>query len=90
MDTARGVVLKGGREVPLRPREYELLLELLRHPDVPLSRRHLLRTVWKYDASVQSRTVDVHIVELRRKLERNPARPRHILTVAKVGYRLRP
>ncbi len=48
----------------------------------------LLREVWGYDDSVMSRTVDTHIAELRRKLEADPASPRHILTVLKVGYRL--
>ena len=49
-----------------------------------------MRDVWRYDLSVVSRTVDTHIVELRRKLESDPARPRHILTVRKSGYRLQP
>ena len=48
-----------------------------------------MRQVWGYSDSVMSRTIDTHIAELRRKLERNPAEPRHILTVRKVGYRLR-
>jgi two-component system alkaline phosphatase synthesis response regulator PhoP len=44
--------------------------------------------VWGYDDSVMSRTVDTHVAELRRKLESDPANPRHILTVLKTGYRL--
>jgi len=46
--------------------------------------------VWGYDNSVTTRTVDAHIAELRRKLERDASDPQHILTVHKVGYRLRP
>ena len=53
-----------------------------------VSRADLMRSVWGYDASIVSRTVDTHVVELRRKLEEDPAHPRHILTVRKAGYRL--
>jgi DNA-binding response OmpR family regulator len=45
--------------------------------------------VWGYDSSVTTRTVDAHVAELRRKLEENAGEPRHILTVHRVGYRLR-
>jgi DNA-binding response OmpR family regulator len=47
-----------------------------------------MREVWGHSAMVVSRAVDTHILELRRKLESDPARPRHILTVRKAGYRL--
>ena len=90
VDTARRTVTRNGEEVALTPRAFELLLALLRQPDVPLTRHELLRTVWGYDGSVTTRTVDAHIAELRRKLERDAAQPRHILTVHKVGYRLKP
>ena len=74
--------------VMLRPKEFELLMALLeRHGEV-VSRDELLRDVWGYSSEVMSRTVDTHIGELRRKLEHNPAQPRHILTVRKAGYRL--
>ena len=52
------------------------------------TRDELLREVWRYDASVTSRTVDTHVLELRRKLEDDPANPRFLLTVRKTGYRL--
>ncbi len=51
-------------------------------------RSELLREVWGYHESVLSRTLDTHVGELRRKLEADPAAPRHILTVRKTGYRL--
>jgi DNA-binding response OmpR family regulator len=49
-----------------------------------------MREVWGHQAAVLSRTVDTHVAELRRKLERDPSTPRHILTVRKAGYRLQP
>ena len=81
-------VVRQGVPVTLAPKEFELLLALVRRRGAAASRADLLREVWDYSADVTSRTVDIHILELRRKLEPDPARPRHILTVYKVGYRL--
>jgi len=80
-------VLKGGEQIQLRPREFELLLALLQRPGRAWSRRELLDDVWGYDPTVESRTVDWHMAELRRKLEAEPATPRFLQTVRKVGYR---
>ncbi len=54
------------------------------------TRDALLNAVWGYDYSGDTRTVDVHVYWLRRKLETNPANPRHLLTVRRVGYRFEP
>ena len=81
-------VLRNGRPVPLTPKEFDLLLALLRRRGAVASRMELLTEVWGYRAEVLSRTVDTHVAELRRKLETDPAAPNHILTVRKVGYRL--
>jgi DNA-binding response OmpR family regulator len=81
-------VRKGGVEVALRPKEYDLLLELLRHRGEVRSRLDLMQTVWGYSSAVITRTVDTHMFELRRKLEADAARPRHIMTVRGIGYRL--
>lgn len=89
VDRAARTVTRAATEVNLAPREYALLCALLDRNGAVVSRHDLMREVWDYDASVISRTVDTHIVELRRKLETDPARPRHILTVRKAGYRLR-
>jgi DNA-binding response OmpR family regulator len=89
VDAARRIVRRRGEEVALTPRGFELLVALLVNTDRPMSRHELLRTVWGYDASVTTRTVDAHVAELRRKLEADPGEPRHILTVHKVGYRLK-
>jgi two-component system alkaline phosphatase synthesis response regulator PhoP len=81
-------VFLGGEQVTLRPKEFELLMALVRRRGHVVSRLDLLREVWGYGSDVLSRTVDTHVGELRRKLERDPAVPRHILTVRKTGYRL--
>ena len=82
-------VTRAGHEVALRPKEFDLLAALLRRAGRVISRRELLAEVWGYEADVQTRTVDTHIVELRRKLEPEPSEPQHILTVRKAGYTLR-
>jgi two-component system, OmpR family, alkaline phosphatase synthesis response regulator PhoP len=88
VDPKTHTVRRRGAEVALRPKEYDLLVALLRrHGDVA-SRAELLEEVWGYAGEVYSRTVDTHVGELRRKLEDNPAEPRHILTVRKTGYRI--
>ncbi|MGH7720351.1 MAG: response regulator transcription factor [Gemmatimonadaceae bacterium] len=81
-------VARGGVPVDLTPMEFDLLVALLRRRGAVISRLELLKQVWGYQAAVVSRTVDTHIAELRRKLEDDPAHPRHILTVRKAGYRI--
>ena len=88
VNPASRTVYRGGQLVSLAPREFDLLLALLRRRGAAASRAELLREVWEYQSGVVSRTVDIHIAELRRKLEPDPAEPRHIRTVWKVGYRL--
>ena len=68
--------------------EFDLLVALVRRRGAVVSRLDLLHEVWGHSSAVLTRTVDTHIAELRRKLEDNPAIPRHILTVRKAGYRL--
>lgn len=87
IDPDNRTVARNGRVVPLRPREFDLLVALAARGGKLVSRVELLKEVWGYDDTVMSRTVDTHIAELRRKLERDPANPRHILTVLKGGYR---
>jgi DNA-binding response OmpR family regulator len=88
IERASRLVLKEGETVSLAPLEYDLLLALFDRRGAVATRHELLREVWGHQAAVVSRTVDTHILELRKKLERDPARPRHILTVRKTGYRL--
>jgi DNA-binding response OmpR family regulator len=88
VNPASRTVYRAGRLVPLAPREFDLLMALVRRRGAAVSRAELLREVWQYQTGVVSRTIDIHVAELRRKLEPNPADPRHIRTVWKVGYRL--
>lgn len=87
VDIASHSVTRAGEPVTLSPKAFALLLALVRHDGAVVHRAALLREVWGYQALVLSRTVDSHIAELRRKLEADPADPRHILTVFKTGYR---
>lgn len=81
-------VRRGSRQADLRPKEYALLVALLRRGGRVASRIELLREVWGYAEDVMSRTVDTHVAMLRRKLEADPAHPRHIVTVRTFGYRI--
>jgi DNA-binding response OmpR family regulator len=87
VDLSSRMVTRGGRPCALSPKAYTLLLALVRRDGAVASRAELLRDVWGYDEQVLSRTVDSHIAELRRKLEDDPATPRHIVTVWTIGYR---
>ena len=82
-------VTRDGASIELAPKEYDLLIALLDRDGAVVSRLDLMRRVWGYSDAVITRTIDTHVAELRRKLEDDPAKPRHILTVRKVGYRLR-
>lgn len=90
INPASRTVTKGGIPVALSPKEFDLLLALVRRRGAVASRVELLREVWGHRVEVMTRTVDIHIAELRRKLEDDPSQPRHILTVWKAGYRLEP
>jgi DNA-binding response OmpR family regulator len=81
-------VRKSGALVALRPKEFDLLVALLKRSGDVVSRRDLLHEVWGYSDGVVSRTVDTHLAELRRKLGIGDREPGAITTVARVGYRL--
>jgi DNA-binding response OmpR family regulator len=89
VDLSTREVRKGGNAVALTPMEFNLLLAMLERRGAIVSRLDLLKEVWGHTSSVLTRTVDTHVAELRRKLEADASRPRHILTVRKAGYRLR-
>jgi two-component system, OmpR family, alkaline phosphatase synthesis response regulator PhoP len=83
-------VVRDGNAVSLSAREFQLLRFFLENPGMTLSREELLTRVWGYNASTFTRTVDVHVGSLRQKLEDDPRRPRHLLTVQGLGYKFKP
>ena len=89
VDLTRRLVFASQREVHLTPTEYRLLTTLLRYRGRVLTQRHLLKEVWGPAHVDQSQYLRVYMAQLRRKLEPDPARPRHLLTEPGVGYRLR-
>ncbi len=89
LQPATQTVLRGGQPVRVTHTEFRLLLALMRRRGAIASRVELLREVWGAGAAVSRRAVDTHIARLRRKLEDDPANPRHILTALAWGYRFR-
>jgi len=88
VDLARLEVHRDGQVVPLTPREGDILEYLVKHRDRVVTREDLLLDVWHYrNPNVATRTVDIHIVGLRRKVEPDPASPSLIQTVRGKGYR---
>ncbi|HEX8938628.1 MAG TPA: response regulator transcription factor [Candidatus Limnocylindrales bacterium] len=88
LDLVGRQLLRDGRDVHLRPREFDLLAFLARHPGRAHSRRQLLDRIWGSRPGVSPRNVDVHVRWLREKLEPTPDRPAHLVTVRGIGYRL--
>jgi len=88
VDLARLEVHRDGEVTPLTPREGDILEYLVKHRDRVVTREDLLLDVWHYrNANVETRTVDIHIVGLRRKVEPDPSKPSLIQTVRGKGYR---
>ena len=85
-----GEVLLGDEQVHLTRTEFRLLCELADQSGRVLSRQQLLDRVWGYDVYGDERLVDVHMGRLRRKVERDPANPAHLVTVRGLGYKLAP
>ena len=87
MDVARHEVRVRGEPVALPPKEFELLEAFLRRRGRLLTREFLIEEVWGPDYFGDTRTLDVHVKRLRRKIERDPHRPEHLLTVRGLGYK---
>ena len=88
VDVARHEVSVDGRQVHLTAREFDLLVHFASHPGHVFSRTQLLDAVWGYGHAGYEHTVNSHINRLRAKIEADPARPRRVLTVWGVGYKL--
>ena len=86
IDLAGHRILRDGAAVAIKPKAFELLAFLLRHPGQAFTRDQLLEHVWGYDYAGETRTVDVHVHWLRTTLEDDAAAPRFIHTVRGVGY----
>jgi two-component system KDP operon response regulator KdpE len=90
VDLTTRVVRKAGTQIHLTPIEYRLLTVLIANAGRVLTHRHLLREVWGPAHAEDSHYLRVYMGNLRRKLEDDPAQPRHIVTETAVGYRLMP
>ena len=87
VDLGRRIVERAGEPVHLTPIEFRLLAYLLTHPDSVLTHRQLLKNVWGPSHAEDSHYVRVYMGALRKKIERDPSQPRHIVTETGVGYR---
>jgi two-component system KDP operon response regulator KdpE len=87
VDLVRRIVKKGGTEVKLSPKEYDLLRLLVQHAGKVLTHKVLLRELW--DEAVDPQYLRVYVRQLRHKIETEPERPRYVMTETGVGYRLR-
>ncbi|MFA6000742.1 MAG: response regulator transcription factor [Thermoleophilia bacterium] len=90
IDSNRHMAKKGGKELDLTAREFDILKQLAVRPGMVFSREQLLEMVWGYEFFGDPRVVDVHVAKLRKKIEKDPSRPRIIKTVRGVGYKLQP
>ncbi len=83
----RRVVREGGDDITLTHTEFDLLAFLAGNAGEVLSRERILASVWGYEHPIETRVIDVHVRNLRRKIEPDPAQPRYILAVPGIGYR---
>ncbi|MCY7303323.1 MAG: response regulator transcription factor [Thermoleophilia bacterium] len=90
IDTRTRDVHKGGTEIRLTAKEFDLLAFLAGNPRRVFGRDQLMSRVWGYEAALDTGTVTVHVRRLREKIETNPSEPAHLQTVWGVGYRLVP
>jgi DNA-binding response OmpR family regulator len=86
VDLAGHRLLRDGEALPIKPKAFDLLAFLIRHPGQVFTRDQLLERVWGYDYAGETRTVDVHVHWLRSQVEPDPGSPRFIHTVRGVGY----
>jgi two-component system OmpR family response regulator len=88
IDPARHRATRHGEPLGLTPKEFELLAFLAKNKGFVFRREQLLEKVWGYDYAGDTRTIDVHIRWLRRKIESDPQRPCHLVTIRGIGYKL--
>ncbi|WP_028987351.1 response regulator transcription factor [Thermicanus aegyptius] len=88
IDLIRNLVMKNGNPIPLSAKEFQILVYLARHPEQIFSQEELYQALWGKESLGDTRTINVHISNLRRKIETDPENPRFILTVRGWGYKL--
>jgi DNA-binding response OmpR family regulator len=88
IDTARKKISRGGHDIALRPKEFELAVVLFRNVGRLLSRGHLQELVWGKSGELATRTVDMHVSQVRKKLELKPESSYQVVPVYNYGYRL--
>lgn len=89
LDFVKQEARKGKRSVKMTAKEFQLLRYFLEHEGAVISRATLLDDVWGYESTPTTRTVDTFILNLRKKIETDPARPKHLLTVHTAGYKFK-
>jgi DNA-binding response OmpR family regulator len=87
VDTGHHLITRAGKVLNLTPKEFDLLVFLVKNKSLVFSRDQLLEKVWGYEYTGDTRTVDVHIRWLREKIEENPEEPARLITVRGVGYK---
>ena len=90
VDAKQTAVFRDGEQLQMSAKEFQLLLYFVQHPRETLSRGELLRMVWHYQATLTTRTVDVHVGWLRQKIEEDSRNPRWIVTKHGLGYMFNP
>ena len=84
VDMGRHIITQNGEPVQLTPKEFDVIVYFLQHQDIAVSRERLLSSVWGYEFGGESRTVDIHVQQVRRKLGLRDK----LITIPKLGYRL--
>lgn len=87
IDFQAGIIEKGDEVMQMKKVERQLLQYLVYHEGKALTREQIMEDVWGHDYLLSNRTIDTHVTHLRKKIEVNPSKPKHILTVHRVGYR---
>jgi two-component system response regulator MtrA len=81
------MLIRDGKRIELTILENRILLYFLQNLDRVISREELMEVVWGYTSNVNTRTLDMHIVRLRKKIEENPDKPRYLVTIRGMGYK---
>lgn len=87
LDFKKYQALRNDKEIKLSSKEFLIMKYFIKHEGEAVHRHDLLNDVWGYDAIPTTRTVDNFVLDLRKKLERNPSKPQHIISVKGIGYR---